>query len=139
MDYEDPRHLAAATAKLRADYLQAALNVPISTHQAVADRDDPVKGPVWVSKFTILKPSDNVDTSRDLLLSLIDEANDKNVRYDRPDSTSLSFEWTGFRSNVSKNTPEPSIGEDEKFEKLVAETKSPLTIFYVYGGTFVYG
>ncbi|KAA8651301.1 uncharacterized protein ATNIH1004_000182 [Aspergillus tanneri] len=135
MNFEDPRHLAAAAQKVRAEYLKGAHTASISSQQAAINRDDPVKGPLWVSKFTTPKPIR--DTSRDLLISLIDEANDKNISYDRPDSTPLSFEWTGFRSNVNKDAPEPPLGEDEKFEKLKAETKSPLAIFYIYGGSFV--
>ncbi|KAA8652790.1 uncharacterized protein ATNIH1004_001695 [Aspergillus tanneri] len=135
MNFEDSRHLIAATQKVRAEYLKSIHTIPISTQQATTNRNDPVKGPVWVSKFTNSKPTN--DTSRDLLLSLIDEANDKNIPYDCPDSASLSFEWTGFRSNTNKDTPEPSLSEGEKFEKLIVETKSPLTIFYIYGGSFV--
>lgn len=139
MDFENPRHLAAATQTVRAEYLKGAHTVSISAQQDAINRDDPVKGPVWVSKFTTPKPISGDDTSRDLFLSLIDKANDKKVPYDRPDSAPLSCEWTGFRRNADKETPEPSISEHEKFEKLTTETKSLLTIFYIYGGSFVYG
>ncbi|PWY84705.1 alpha/beta-hydrolase [Aspergillus sclerotioniger CBS 115572] len=111
MDFENPAHLRSTL------------------------RDDPVKGPIWVAKFDIPKPTD--DTSRDLLLALVDELNDKNISYDRPDSQSLKFEWVGSRDNVGKDTPQPSLPEREIFKKLNAETKRPLAILYLYGGTFV--
>jgi hypothetical protein len=135
MDFENPHHLLIAAQKVRAEYLKGAKSASISVQQAATIRDAPVKGPVWVSKFTV--PKSTNDNSRDLLLALVDEANDKNIRYDRPESESLHFEWTGFRSNASKDSPEPSLREEEKFQKLTAETTSPLAILYVYGGSFV--
>ncbi|KAL3438872.1 Alpha/Beta hydrolase protein [Aspergillus tetrazonus] len=118
MDWENIEHLQAAAQR------------------GPSLRDDPVKGQIWVSKFTTSKPTQ--DTSRELLLSLIDQLNERNVPYDRPDSASLKFEWLGYRHDAKKDTPEPaSLSESEKFQKLNAETKGPLTILYVYGGTFV--
>ncbi|PLB48690.1 alpha/beta-hydrolase [Aspergillus steynii IBT 23096] len=135
MDYNDPNHLLAAAKKLRAEFLQQVRTTSVSDAQAATLRDDPVKGPLWVAKFTVPKPTE--DTSRELLLSLVDDLNDRNIFYDRPDSQPLQFEWVGYRHNVEKNTPEPSISESEKFQRLVAETKQPTVIFYIYGGTFV--
>ncbi|KAL4864240.1 hypothetical protein BDV12DRAFT_176448 [Aspergillus spectabilis] len=135
MDFEDPDHLLGAAQKIRAEYLELAANTPISVSQGATLRDDLVKGPIWIAKFTVPKPTR--DTSRELLLALIDKLNDKNVRYERPDNQELKFEWVGFRGNVEANTLEPSLAESVKFQKLNAETKSPLTILYIYGGTFV--
>ncbi|KAJ6122839.1 hypothetical protein N7512_005304 [Penicillium capsulatum] len=118
MDFENTDHLVAAAQKLRAEYLKGAQTTPISE-----------------SKFVAPKPT--LDTSRDLLLALVDEANEHNVPYDRPESEPLDLRWIGFRGNVDRNTPEPSISEELKFQSLGAETKSPLTLLYVYGGTFV--
>ena len=95
-----------------------------------------MKGQVWISKFTIKRPVE--DDSRDLLLGLVDETNDKKIRFDRPASEALRFQWVGFRDGVEKDTPEPSLSEAEKFQKLDAETHSPLTILYIYGGTYAY-
>ena len=135
MDFQNSKHLMAAAQKVRAEYLKGAHTTPITVQQKATCRSDPVKGPLWVSKFSLPSPTD--DTSRNLLLELIDEANEHHVRYDRPASAQLDFEWVGYRSNVQKDTPEPAIGEKEKFDKLTAETKSPLTILYLYGGSFV--
>jgi hypothetical protein len=136
MDFENPQHLLAAAQKARTQYLKTVQATSISVQQAASLQDNPVKGPVWVSKFTVPKPA--IDNSRDLLLKLVDEENYKKIRYDRPDSEPLRCEWTGFRGNVGKDTPEPALAEREKFMKLSAETKSPLSIFYVYGGSFVF-
>lgn len=78
------------------------------------------------------------DNSRELLLGLIDEQNTHNIHYDRPDSEPLSCQWTGYREGVEAATPEPLLSEREKYERLVKETKRPLTVLYLYGGTFVF-
>ncbi|KAJ5715779.1 uncharacterized protein N7483_012960 [Penicillium malachiteum] len=136
MDFGNPKHLVAAAQKMRAEFLKAANTVPVSVHQAATLRDDPVIGPFWVSKFSLSIPTD--DNSCDALLQLVDEANLLQAQYDRPTSAPLRFEWVGHRSNATKDTPEPPIGEKEKFDNLSAETKGPLTIFYIYGGSFVF-
>jgi hypothetical protein len=137
MDFQNSKHLVAAAQKMRAEYLKRAQTTAISVQQKASCRNDPIKGPLWVSKFTLPIPTD--DTSRGLLLQLVDEANEHQVRYDRPASVSLDFEWVAYRRNVQKDTPEPAIGEKEKYDRVMAETTSPLTILYLYGGSFVLG
>ncbi|KAL3459182.1 alpha/beta-hydrolase [Aspergillus heterothallicus] len=137
MDFENTDHLLAAAAQARAAYVRSSETTSISDAQAASLRDDPVKGPIWVAKFTTPAPEPGQDTSRDLLLSLVDDLNENNVPYDRPDSTALKFEWVGYRHYVEKDTSEPPISEQEKYDNLCAENTSPLTVLYIYGGTFV--
>lgn len=136
MDFQNAKHLVAATRKVKAAYLENAFEIPLAIGQQATLRDDPVVGPLWVSKFALPRATDS--SSRDALIELVDEANVHQVHYDRPDSAPLKFEWVGYRSNAKKNTPEPPISEKEKFDNLTAETKSPLTIFYIYGGMYMY-
>jgi hypothetical protein len=49
----------------------------------------------------------------------------------------LSFEWTGFHSNIIKILLSLSLCKDKKF-KVIIEIKSPLIIFYIYRGSFIY-
>ncbi|PYI33456.1 alpha/beta-hydrolase [Aspergillus indologenus CBS 114.80] len=136
MDFSNPQHLQQATKRLRDAYLQTARTVPISTQQAASLREEPVSGPVWVTKFTVA-PSSH-DNSRALLLQLIDQANDKGVTYNRPRDAPLACEWTGHRSEAGKDTPETAgLSDQEKFLRLDAETKQPLAILYLYGGSLV--
>lgn len=137
MDFQNSQHLVAAAQKIRRQYTKNAFSAPLSVKQQETIRNDPVIGPLWVSKFSLPSPTD--DTSREALLQLVDEGNVHQVRYDRPVSARLNFEWVGYRSNVKPDTPEPLITEKEKFEMLRAETRGPMTILYIYGGTFVYG
>ncbi|KAJ5998650.1 hypothetical protein N7451_006460, partial [Penicillium sp. IBT 35674x] len=110
-------------------YLESVYSAPLSVKQQETLRNNPVIGPLWVSKCSLPNPKD--DTSRHALLRVVQ------VPYDRPASNPLNLEWVGFRSNVQKETPEPLVIEKEKFDKLNAETKSSSTVFYIYGGTFV--
>ncbi|KAJ5626990.1 hypothetical protein N7528_004417 [Penicillium herquei] len=135
MDFQNPKHLVAAIKQIRAQFHENSYSAPLSVKQDETIRNDPPIGPLWVSKFSVSESTD--DTSRDALLRLVDEANVHKIPYDRPDSAPLDLEWVGYRSNVKKDTPEPSISEEEKFKNLTAETKSSLTILYLYGGFFV--
>ncbi|KAL2830168.1 alpha/beta-hydrolase [Aspergillus pseudoustus] len=137
MDFQNRKHLLAAAAQARVAYAKSSETTSITDAQEASLRDDPVKGPIWVAKFETPAPEPGQDTSRDLLLSLVDELNDKNIPYERPDSTALKFEWVGNRDYVEEDTTEPAISEEEKFKSLAAENTAPLTVLYIYGGTFV--
>ncbi|ATZ52337.1 hypothetical protein BCIN_08g00840 [Botrytis cinerea B05.10] len=100
------------------------MSTSTSVQQAATTQDLPVKGPVWVSKFTTPSPSRD-DNSRELLLGLNDEANSHNIHYDRPSCEQLSCEWTGYRDGVEAGTPEPLLPENEKFQKLVEVPRVP--------------
>lgn len=136
MDFENPEHLVVAAQKIRRHFIKNAFSAPLSVKQQETIRNDPVVGPVWVSKFSLPIPTN--DTSRDALIQLVDEQNVHRIQYDRPPSTPLNFEWVGYRNNAKRDTPEPLITEKEKFDRLSAETTGPLNILYIYGGTFVY-
>ncbi|TEY73233.1 hypothetical protein BOTCAL_0081g00250 [Botryotinia calthae] len=99
------------------------MSTSISVQQTATTQDLPVKGPVWVSKFTTPSPSHD-DNSRELHLGLIDEANSHNIHCDRPSYEPLSCEWTGYRDGVEAGTPEPLLLENEKFQKLVEYQES---------------
>lgn len=136
MDFENILSLRAATKQMRIKFLNSAREASISAQQAATLKVAPVKGPVWVSEFLTSSPKD--DSSRDLLLSLIDAANKNDIRYDRPASEPLHLQWTGYRSDAGKDTPQPLLSEEKKYQKLIGETKCPLTILYIYGGSFVF-
>lgn len=52
------------------------------------------------------------DTTRDLLLALVDEANETQIPYDRPEPEPLHpEEWTGVRAKVDRSVAEPVVPE----------------------------
>jgi hypothetical protein len=106
----------------------------ISQQQARTTKDHPVRGPQWVSKFTI--PS-SLDTDiLDLLVRAIDYLGDGKGTYQSPLLRPLNAQWTGYRAGVGKDASEPQITEQEKYCYLTESAKSPLVIYYIYGGAF---
>lgn len=73
MDFQNSQHLVAAAQKIRSRYTKNAFSAPLSVKQQETIRNDPVIGPLWVSKFSL--PSPTHDTSREALLQLVDEGN----------------------------------------------------------------
>lgn len=106
----------------------------LSVQQKVSIRDPGVKGPVWISKVKAdIPPEDDV---RQTLFSAIDAMKTGEETYTKPEYQPVEAEWTGYRAGVSKDSPEPSLSEPEKFKKLMAETKSDVTILYFHGGAY---
>ena len=106
----------------------------ISEHQNRTLNEIPVKGPAWVSKFTI--PPSPQDDIEDLLFRAIDKGNAGKATYIRPQCEPLDAQWTGHRAGVGKDAQEPSISEKVKYCALINDAKSHAVILYVYGGAF---
>lgn len=106
----------------------------ISEQQRATLKEPPVKGPVWVSQFTVPPPQE--DRVRTLLLRVIDELDAGNGPYTQPQSAPIDAQWTGHRESVDKDAPEPPMSEDEKYTMLMKEVSSPVVIMFVYGGAF---
>ena len=132
IDWNSRTDIVALSQKIRA-YIS-------TVHGSVTDRqiawgDDPgVKGPAWISRHALPAPPEADALNR--LLEAIDTLNDGYGSYTRPESASLETQWTGHRAGVDDETPEPSISENEKYDALMKEVTSPVTIFYIYGGAF---
>jgi hypothetical protein len=106
----------------------------ISEQQKGTLRDPGVKGKMWVSKVTLPAPSE--DAVRDLLLEAIEAQSRENEKYSRPALLPVEAEWTGYRANVADNAPEPSISEADKYENLMKEVTSDVTLLYFHGGAY---
>jgi len=106
----------------------------ISAQQKGSTGDSPVKGPMWISRVKAEAPPE--DDMRQAVFSAIDSMKVGGETYTKPEYKSIEAEWTGYRSNVSKDAPEPSLSEQEKFKKLMADTKSNVTILFFHGGAY---
>ena len=133
IDWNSKAHIVALSQKVRA-YIS-------SIHGSVTDRqkawgDDPgVKGPAWVSRCTLLPPTEA--DSLNSVLEAVDTLNEGYGTYVRPESAAaLETQWTGYRAGVDEEAPEPDISEKDKYHALMKEVTSPVTIFYIYGGAF---
>ncbi|KAF1816885.1 lipase/esterase [Eremomyces bilateralis CBS 781.70] len=106
----------------------------ISKQQKDTLRDPGIKGKMWVSKVTMPAPSE--DAVRDLLFETIDALKQENEEYSRPALVPVEAEWTGYRAGVADNAPELSISEAEKYENLMKEVTSDVTLLYFHGGAY---
>jgi acetyl esterase/lipase len=106
---------------------------PISKMQRLTTRDPGVKGKVWVSKVKFNVPEE--DDVRQLLFQAIDDMGTGQETWTKPAARPLEAEWNGYRSGAKPDEPEPvDMSEAEKYQNLMKETSSKVTILYFHGG-----
>ncbi|CAO2647989.1 Nn.00g089110.m01.CDS01 [Neocucurbitaria sp. VM-36] len=105
----------------------------ISKVQRLTTKDPGVKGKVWASKVKLDVPEE--DDVRQLLFKAIDHMGTGEEQWTKPDSRPLEAEWNGYRASARDDEPEPAgLSEKEKYENLMKETSSKVTILYFHGG-----
>jgi acetyl esterase/lipase len=106
----------------------------ISKLQYQTCKDSGVKGEMWISRVTASVPLE--DDLRQLLFKTIDQMKQGGEEYTQPPLLPVEAEWTGYRANVAKSEPEPSISEEEKYVSLMKEVTSDVTVLYFHGGAY---
>jgi hypothetical protein len=134
MDWESKDEIRGITELMRAGAAEAFGKATISQQQGNSLRQQRVKGPLWVARFTLPPPKE--DHVRKLLFQVIDDLDKERVPYARPQSYPIQAEWSGFRNGVSKDEPEPSISEKEKYASLIRDSSGPGVVYFLYGGAF---
>ena len=132
IDWNSRDHIVELTRKVKA-YIEAVQG-SVTERQARWGDDPGVTGPAWVSRCALPAPPET--DARDRVQETIDRLNEGYGSYVRPDLTALETQWTGYRAGVDDEAPEPAISEREKYDALMKEVTSPVTIFYIYGGAF---
>ncbi|KAL2867105.1 alpha/beta hydrolase [Aspergillus lucknowensis] len=107
--------------------------VPIGKQQKGTRRDPGIKGPLWVSKVKIPEPEIDV---HDAVIKAIEELKVGGETYDIPGIGPVEAEWTGYRRGVNKDTPEPEMSEDQKYEQLKKESNADMVVLYFHGGAY---
>jgi acetyl esterase/lipase len=115
------------------DFLTNSPPTTISSQQAMFLKDPGVKGKMWVSKVTLPPPPD--DDVRAHVFSAIAALGNGKEEYTKPALEPVGAEWVGFRDGVSDNEAEPAISEKDKYDNLIKEAKSRITILYFHGGS----
>jgi hypothetical protein len=105
----------------------------ISKQQQSTMRDPGIKGKMWVSRVTMPAPSEGA--LLDLLVNTIDSLKRENESYSRPAIVPVEAEWTGHRADVEDNAPEPSISAAEKYDNMMKEVTTDVTVLYLHGGS----
>jgi acetyl esterase/lipase len=96
-------------------------------------KDPGVKGKMWVSKVTLPPPPD--DNVREHVFSAIAALGNGKEEYTKPALEPVGAKWVGFRGGVSDDEAEPAISEKDKYDNLIKEAKSRITILYFHGGS----
>lgn len=121
---------------MRAFFAQSPLPA-LSTWQKQSRRERPASGPVWVSRVSF---STSDDAVRQVLFEGIKNlSSDCSETFTPPSLMPVKLEWTGYRKDASAQCPEPGVSEAQKFENLMQEVSSNITILYVHGGGYWYG
>lgn len=136
MNWESKKSISELVGEMRARVSAISTTVTISEQQNASLRERAITGPVWVSKFAV--PPPQKDDVRTLLLRVVDGLADGNRPRPRPQSEPIRLQWTGYRAGVRVKTPELLISEREKYTRLMKEVSSPVVIFFLYGGAFLY-
>ena len=108
----------------------------LAVQQRATLKDPGIKGKMWISKATMPAPemSDVLDT----LCKVVDDLKETEAEiYATPPVLPVEGEWTGYRANVDDSRPRLDLTEGQHYQRLMAETKSDVTILYMHGGALI--
>jgi acetyl esterase/lipase len=106
----------------------------ITAAQKLTTKDPGVKGKMWVSRVRA-EAEGRGEESKETVMQAVREMGDGTESWEEPPSRPLEAEWTGFRAGVSDKEPESTdLLEKAKFDNLMKETTSKVTILYFHGG-----
>ncbi|KAH6647697.1 alpha/beta hydrolase fold-domain-containing protein [Truncatella angustata] len=111
---------------------------PISKTQAMTLKDPGVQGRIWICTVSSQVPPET--SIRNALLAVIHTTKEDFVAAGEqcriPDIIPIEAEWTGYRVAAERNSKPPSISEEEKYDEMMKEVKSELTVLYFHGGAY---
>ncbi|KAK3503535.1 alpha/beta hydrolase fold-domain-containing protein [Neurospora crassa] len=125
--------------------LRSSMDVPkprsITFTQKMLSRVPPIRGTIWVSKYTLPIPTEeDARAIHDTLSKAIDGLQDrdqpKTARIQVPEVLPVEAEWTAHRPGVPKDAKLPDIPEREKYDEMMKDVKAPTTILYFHGGAY---
>ena len=125
-----------AVAAIRANWYPRT-QPPLSERQALSRRDFPFKGPLWICRTEFAISDD--DELRGIFLEAIGRIGNKGARtkYQLYGGESVKVEWNGYRQDSDAGKlPHKGASEREKYNLLMNDTTSDVTILYVHGGGY---
>ena len=117
--------------------LEPSVPRAISTMQGYSIYETPIKGRLSISKYAAPAPPE-VDV-RDAVMSVVaDLANEdaSGLKLRVPDLVPVEAEWTGYRAKAAAGSAQANISEQEKYNDLLKDCTSPITILYFHGGAY---
>ena len=131
----------ASTAKHRTR-LRDRYRLPISTQQRETQRDPGHLGlPLWTSQIAFRRHSfsSNDNNLLQSLLKIIERLGEGNENFEIREVRDVQGDWLGWRQRTDVNKGElAAMGERARYEGMMGDVRSELTIFFVHGGAFYY-
>lgn len=121
-------------------FLTPSNPMTISATQKLLNRDTPAKGRIWVAKYTSPAPAPQETSLRDAVVRAIDRLRSptspppKDAQW--PEIVTVEAEWHGYRAGATASSRLPPILEIEKYQELMKEVKSSVTVLYLHGGAY---
>lgn len=108
--------------------------MPVAKNQHLSLKDPGIKGKLWVAKVTLPRPPE--DDIRAALFGAIESLKEEGqgeLVYTKPSLQDVTAEWTGYRADATKSTPELDV---QKYAEMMKEVSAPATILYFHGGAY---
>lgn len=124
------------TIKIMRSFFENPKPSPMSKLQNLSLIDSGIKGRKWIAKVTLPKPPEEDSDVREQLFKAFDGLKEGGETYTVPELLPVEAEWTGYRAGVDTNAPQLDISEEEKYQRLMNEVESDVTILYFHGGAY---
>ena len=114
-------------------------SLPISTQQWETQRDPGHLGlALWTSQVAFRGHSSSNDNNLlQSLLKVIERLGEGNENFEIPEISDVQGKWLGWRRHRDVNKGElAAMGERAKYEGMMGDVRSKLTIFFVHGGAY---
>jgi hypothetical protein len=125
------------TAVLRSFMTATPMSVTAS-QQWLVHQDTEVKGRIWISHYTCPAPENTgiQDAVAAAIDGLWEGKEGERFGFRMPETTSISGEWTGYRTDATPESRLPGVSEKEKYDLMMKQVTGPTTILYFHGGAF---
>lgn len=111
--------------------------LPISMQQMATSQDMPARGNVWAARTTVtVTAKDTVATLFQRAINGLANGPDQKVEVGDCVVEDVKAQWSGWRADVSRDEEEPEVEEGEKYERLMGEVTSDLTMLHAHGGFY---
>ncbi|KAK0709741.1 alpha/beta hydrolase fold-domain-containing protein [Lasiosphaeria miniovina] len=119
-------------------FLAATPAPSMTTLQSFFAIDIPVKGKIWISKYSVPVPAES-DVAGAVARAIDGLSTPEIAKMDRsrmPEPVPVAAEWTGYRANAKDDSDPPALPEKELYAEMMKEVKTPVTVLYFHGGAY---
>jgi hypothetical protein len=126
--------IEAVAQKIRTT-LGATAYIPLPERQRMSLEEPPMKASIWVSRTSFIAPKDEEDGIRHLLSQAITTLGSQEASITVPAACDIDVQWTGFKPSTDAGDLGPALcSEKVKYDSLMKDTRTSMTVFFIYGG-----